>query len=376
MPLVLNEDQNMLKDSAKSFCADNTPITQLRRLRDEKNESGFDRDTWKQMVELGWTGITVPAEFGGLGFGYMGLGVVMEECGRTLTASPLYATAVLGTSALLHGGTQEQKTELLGQIVGGELLMALALEEKPHHSPYGAETRAEKSGDGYKVSGSKKFVLDGHVADKLVVVARTSGNAGDRDGLTLVLVDSGAAGVSATRTIMADSRNAANIEFDGAEGALLGEEGKGADVLDKVLDAGRILLAAEMLGGIQECFERTVEYLKVREQFGVPIGSFQALKHRAAQMFCEIELSKSVVLEALSALDEDSEQVAELASLTKARLNDTYNLVSSEGVQMHGGIGMTDEHEIGFFMKRSRVCEHTLGGSAFHRDRYGVLQGY
>ncbi|MEK9870645.1 MAG: acyl-CoA dehydrogenase, partial [Gammaproteobacteria bacterium] len=218
--------------------------------------------------------------------------------------------------------------------------------------------------------------LDGHVADKLVVVARTSGNAGDRDGLTLVLVDNGAAGVSATRTIMADSRNAANIEFDGAEGALLGEEGKGADVLDKVLDAGRILLAAEMLGGIQECFERTVEYLKVREQFGVPIGSFQALKHRAAQMFCEIELSKSVVLEALSALDEDSEQVAELASLTKARLNDTYNLVSSEGVQMHGGIGMTDEHEIGFFMKRSRVCEHTLGGSAFHRDRYGVLQGY
>jgi alkylation response protein AidB-like acyl-CoA dehydrogenase len=376
MPLVLNEDQNMLKDSAKSFCTDNTPITQLRRLRDEKDESGFDRDTWKQMVELGWTGITVPEEFGGLGFGYMGLGVVMEECGRTLTASPLYATAVLGTSTVLHGGTQEQKTELLGQIVGGELLMALALEEKPHHSPYGAETTAEKSGDGYKVSGSKKFVLDGHVADKIVVVARTSGSAGDRDGLTLVLVDSGAAGVNVTRTIMADSRNAANIEFDGAEGVLLGEEGKGADVLDKVLDAGRILLAAEMLGGVQECFERTIEYLKVREQFGVPIGSFQALKHRAAQMFCEIELSKSVVLEALSALDEDSDQVAELASLAKARLNDTYNLVSSEGVQMHGGIGMTDEHEIGFFMKRSRVCEHTLGGSAFHRDRYGVLQGY
>ena len=175
---------------------------------------------------------------------------------------------------------------------------------------------------------------------------------------------------------MADSRNAANVEFSGAEGVLLGEEGKGADVLDKVLDTGRILLAAEMLGSIQECFERTIEYLKTREQFGVPIGSFQALKHRAAQMFCEVELSKSVVLEALSALDEDSDQVAELASLAKTRLNDTYNLVSSEGVQMHGGIGMTDEYEIGFFMKRSRVCEHALGGSAFHRDRYGVLQGY
>lgn len=375
MPLVLNEDQNMLKDSAKSFCADNTPITQLRRLRDDQDASGFDRGTWQQMVELGWTGITVPEEFGGLGFGYMGLGVVMEECGRTLTASPLFATAVLGTTAIVEGGSQEQKSELLGQVVAGELLLALAVEETPHHSPYGSETKAEKSGDGFKVSGSKKFVLDGHVADKIIVVTRTSGNKGDRDGLTLVLVDREAAGVSVTRTIMADSRNAANIEFDGAEGVLLGEEGQGADVLDKVLDAGRILLSAEMLGGVQECFERTVEYLKTREQFGVPIGSFQALKHRAAQMFCEVELSKSVVLEALSALDESSEQTAELASLTKARLNDTYNLVSSEGVQMHGGIGMTDEYEIGFFMKRSRVCEHTLGGSAFHRDRYGLLQG-
>lgn len=226
------------------------------------------------------------------------------------------------------------------------------------------------------MSGSKKFVLDGHIANKIVVVARSSGKAGDVEGLTLVLVDRDSAGVNVTRTIMADSRNASNIEFDGAEGVLLGKEGKGAAVLEQVLDAGRILLSAEMLGGVQECFERTVEYLKVREQFGVPIGSFQALKHRASQMFCEVELSKSVVLEALSALDDNSDQIPELASLTKARLNDTFNLVSSEGVQMHGGIGMTDEYEIGFFMKRSRVCEHALGNSAFHRDRYGVTQGY
>lgn len=376
MPLVLNEEQNMLKDAAKDFCANSTPISQLRRLRDDKDESGFDRDTWQQMVELGWAGITIPEEFGGLGFGHMGMGVVMEECGRTLAASPLFATAVLGANVILHGGSEEQKSELLGQIAGGELLLTLALEEGPHHNPYGSAAKAERSGEGYSVTGSKKFVLDGHVADKVVVVARTSGNAGDRDGLTLVLVDRNADGVSVTRTVMADSRNAANIEFNGATGQLIGEEGKGADVLDRVLDAGRILLAAEMLGGIQECFERTIEYLKTREQFGVPIGSFQALKHRAAQMFCEVELSKSAVLEALSALDEDSDQVAELASLAKARLNDTYNLVSSEGIQMHGGIGMTDEYEIGFFMKRSRVCEHALGSSAFHRDRYGVIQGY
>ena len=375
MPLVLNEEQNMLKDAAKDFCTNSTPISQLRGLRDGASESGFDTDTWQQMVDLGWAGITIPEDFGGLGFGYLGMGVVMEECGRTLTASPLLSTAVLGAGAIIHGGSDELRGDLLPQVAGGELLLALAVEETPHHNPYGATTTAEKSGDGYKVTGSKKFVLDGHVANKIVVVARTSGNAGDRDGLTLVLVDSGA-GVNVTRTIMADSRNAANIEFSGAQGVLLGEEGKGADVLDKVLDAGRILLSAEMLGGVQECFERTIEYLKVREQFGVPIGSFQGLKHRAAQMFCEVELSKSVVLEALSCLDDDSEQVGELASLAKARLNDTYNLVSSEGVQMHGGIGMTDEYEIGFFMKRSRVCEHSLGNSAFHRDRYGVIQGY
>ncbi len=375
MPLVLNEEQSMLKDAAKDFCTNNTPITQMRRLRDDKDESGFDRDTWKQMVELGWAGITIPEDFGGLGFGYLGMGVVMEECGRTLTCSPLLATAV-GAAAIVAGGSDDQKSELLPQVAGGELLLSVALEETPHHNPYGATTTAEKSGDGYKVTGSKKFVLDGHVADKLIVVARTAGNAGDRDGLTLVLVDRESEGTSVTRTIMADSRNAANIEFTGAQGTLLGAEGKGADILDKALDAGRILLSAEMLGGLQECFERTIEYLKVREQFGVPIGSFQALKHRAAQMFCEVELSKSVVLEALSALDEESDEIGELASLSKARLNDTYNLVSNEGVQMHGGIGMTDEYEIGFFMKRSRVSEHTFGNSAFHRNRYGELQGY
>ena len=379
MPLVLNEEQNMLKDAAKDFCGKSTPITELRKLRDDKDETGFSRDIWQQMVELGWAGITIPEDFGGLGFGYMGIGVVMEECGRTLTASPLMATAVLGSSAILEGGTEAQKAELLPALAGGELLTALALEETPHHDPYNISTKAEKSGDGYKLNGTKKFVLDGHVANQLIVVARTSGTAGDRDGITLFLVAGDANGVKTTRTIMADSRNAANIELTDVEApatAMLGEEGKGADVLDRVLDVGRIVLSAEMLGGLEEAFERTNEYLKVREQFGVPIGSFQALKHRAAEMFCEIELSKSVVMEALSSLDDDTDETPKLASLTKARLTDTYNLVSSEAIQMHGGIGMTDEHEIGFFMKRARVCEHTFGNAAYHRNRYGELEGY
>jgi len=376
MPLVLNEEQNMLRDAAKDFCTNNTPITQLRSLRDEKSDEGYDGETWQQMVDLGWAGITIPEEFGGLGFGYLGMGVVMEECGRTLTASPLFSTSVLGASAILHSGTEEQKNQLLPMVAAGELFLSLALEESAHHNPYSIGTTAEKSGDGYQLSGKKTFVLDGHIANKIIVVARTTGAENDREGLSLILIDADAKGVQITRTIMADSRNAANIVFDNAEGVLLGEEGIGAGVLDKILDTGRILLSAEMLGGVQECFERTIEYLKVREQFGVPIGSFQGLKHRAAQMFCEVELSKSVVLEALSALDEDADEIAELASLVKTRLNDTYNLVSSEGVQMHGGIGMTDEYEIGFFLKRSRVCEHAMGNSAFHRNRYGLIQGY
>jgi acyl-CoA dehydrogenase len=381
MPMILNEEQNMLKDSAKDFCGNNTPIDQLRKLRDEDNPDGFDRATWKSMVELGWAGIPWPEEHGGLAFGYKGLGVVTEETGRTLAASPLFATVWLGGTAINLGGSDAQKGELLGQIAAGELLLALALEESHRHNPYGIATTAAAKDGGFEISGEKTFVLDGNVADKFVVVARTSGNAGDRDGLSLFLVDSSSDGVTVSRTKMADSRNAANVSFSsvkvGAD-ALVGTQDQGADVLDATLDIGRIGIAAEMLGSLQECFERTVQYLKEREQFGVPIGSFQALKHRAADMFCEVELSKSCVLEALSALDEgrSPEEVAKLASLTKTKVGETFHQVSREGVQMHGGIGMTDEFDIGFFLKRAAVTEQTLGDVNFHRNRYGELEGY
>ncbi len=381
MPMILNDEQNMLKDSAKSFCEENAPIGQLRKLRDGDSADGFDRDTWSQMAELGWAGIPFPEEHGGLAFGYKGLGVVSEETGRRLTASPLFATVWLGGTVLNLGGTAAQKAELLPKVAAGELLLALALEESHRHSPYGVATSAQQSGDGYVISGSKKFVLDGHIADKLIVVARTSGSAGDRDGISLFLVDREADGVTVTRTKMVDSRNAANVHFvDVAVGAdaLIGEAGNGADVLDPALDIARIGISAEMLGSTQECFERTVQYLKDREQFGVPIGSFQALKHRAANMFCEIELAKSCVLEALSALDEqrDSQEIAKLASLTKAKVGETFHTVSREGIQMHGGIGMTDEFDIGFFIKRAAVAEQTFGDVGFHRNRYGELEGY
>ena len=377
MPMILNEEQNMLKDSAKHFCTNSAPIAQLRQLRDGDNADGFDRDTWGAMAELGWAAIPWAEEHGGLSFGYKGLGVVTEETGRTLAASPLYASVWVGGTLINLGGNDEQKAELLPKVATGELLLALALEEGHRHNPYNIATTAS----GGTLTGKKTFVLDGHVADTLVVAARTSGDAGSRDGISLYLVPRDADGVTVTRTKMADSRNAANIEFNNVslgDGALLGAEGAGADILDPALDIARIGISAEMLGSLQECFERTVEYLKERKQFGVAIGSFQALKHRAANMFCEIELSKSCVLEALTALDEgrEADEVAKLASLTKAKVGETFNLVSREGIQMHGGIGMTDEFDIGFFIKRAAVTEQTFGDVNYHRNRYGELEGY
>lgn len=379
--MILNDEQNMLKDSARDFCTASAPIAQLRKLRDADDPDAFDRGTWKAMVELGWSGIPWPEEFGGLAFGYKGLGVVTEETGRTLTASPLLATIWTGGTLVNLGGSEDQKSELLPAIAAGEMLLALALEESHRHDPYGIETTAKKSGSDYVINGSKTFVLDGNSADKLVVVARTSGKPGERDGLTLLLVDRDAKGVSVQRTRMADSRNAANIEFkdvNATADAVLGKVDQGADVLDPALDIARIGLSAEMLGSVQECFERTVQYLKEREQFGVPIGSFQGLKHRAADMFCEVELSKSCVLEALTALDEqrDAAEIAKLASLAKAKVGETFNRVSREGIQMHGGIGMTDEFDIGFFLKRAAVAEQTFGDVNYHRNRYGELEGY
>ena len=381
MPMILNEEQNMLKDTARDFCANSMPISQLRRLRDENAADGFDRDTWQAMVDLGWAGIPFPEALGGLDFGYKGLGVVTEETGRTLGASPLFASVWVCGTALNLGGSDEQKAQLLPGICSGERLMALALEESHRHEPYGAATVAKPSGAGFVLNGRKVFVLDGHVADQLIVVARTSGEPGEREGLSLFVVDSDAPGVDLRRTRMVDSRNAANVELADVRvgrGAILGVAGKGAEVLDPTLDVARIGMAAEMLGGLEECFERTVAYLKEREQFGVAIGSFQALKHRAANLFCEVELSKSCVLEALTALDEvrDPGEIAKLASLAKTKVGETYNLVSREGIQMHGGIGMTDEFDIGFFIKRAAVSEQTFGDINFHRNRYGELEGY
>lgn len=379
MALVLNEEQRLLQDTARDFLGSRAPVESLRKLRDGSSETGYAPDLWQQMAELGWASIILPEQYGGLEFGFLGLGVVMEESGRTLTASPLLASAVVGASAVLLGGREQQKETLLPEIATGKLTLALALEESHHHRPTHIATTAEKQGDNFVINGNKTFVLDGHSADQLIVVARTSGDNRASNGLTLLLVDRQTPGIDCRRTIMVDSRNAANISFDNViipADNVLGEVNEGWSILEPVLDRGRVAIAAEMMGCALEAFERTMQYLKEREQFGVLIGSFQALQHRAAHMQSELELCRSVLLQALSTVDDVPEQLPLLASLAKARLNELVKLVTNEAVQMHGGIGVTDELEIGFFLKRARVAMQVYGDTGYHKDRYATLCGY
>ena len=376
---VLNEEQSMLRDAAKSWVQDKSPVTAFRKMRDSGAELGYDTAAWNEMAEMGWAGVVVPEDFGGSQFGYLSIGLILEELGRTLTASPLTASAVGAASALALGGSDAQKNEWLPKIAAGEVVGALAVDEGAHHAPEKVALKAEKSGSGYKLTGAKTYVIEGYGAGLLVVSARTSGAPGDKDGVSLFLVPGDAQGLVKTRLALADSRGAANIKFDGVEvgaEALLGEEGKGWDVLEKTLDRARAAISAEMLGAAVQAFETTLDYLKVRVQFGQVIGSFQALQHRAAKMFTDLELARSVVEAALQAIDADSPDVPELVSLAKAKMGDTFHLVSNEMVQMHGGIGMTDAHDAGFYLKRARAAEAAFGNQAFHRDRYARIQGY
>ena len=379
MALVLNEEQNMLKESAQGFLSEHAPVAQLRQLRDERSELGYDKATWQQMVELGWTGVLVPEAHGGLAFGHVGMGQVMEENGRTLTASPLLSTAVLAASAINTAGSEAQKKALLPAIVDGSLLLAVALDEGPKYRPALVSTTATASGSGYVLNGEKQFVCDGHIADKIIVSARTSGDAGDEQGISLFIIDSATPGVEIERVYLADSRNSSMLRLKNVElgaDALLGEKNKGASLITYLANVANVHLSAELLGMSQEVFERTVQYMKERSQYGALIGSYQGLQHRAAHMFSEIELAKSVVIKALQALDNNDPQLSLLASVCKAKVSEVVTLVTNEGVQLHGGIGMTDELDIGFFMKRARVAEQQFGDRRYHVQRFASLQNY
>lgn len=379
MPLALNEEQRMLRDTAREFLQNNAPINLMRELRDSGDSKGYSDAVWQQMIELGFPAVAIPESYGGLGFGYLGAGAILEEAGKTLAHSPFYSTVALGAAAITLGGTEEQKHALLAAIAAGELTLAMAHEESNHHQPNTVSLSASASGDDYVLNGKKLFVAEGAIADKLLVSARTQGQNNDKDGITLFLVDRNSEGVSCQTSTMIDSRNYADIEFNNVKASaanIIGTVNQAFSILDKTFDYGRICLAAEMLGGAQTMFDKTVEYLKDREQFGQKIGSFQALQHRAAKMFAELELTRSAVVGALSAIDDDSDNLPMMASLAKTRANDTYRLITDEAVQMHGGIGLTDEMDIGFYLKRCRISIHSLGDSGFHTDRYATLQGF
>jgi acyl-CoA dehydrogenase len=378
MPLILTDDQLMIRDSAEGFFKDEAPVAQHRALRDAADPIGFSRDVWAKMAEMGFAGVLVPEAHGGADMGHVAAGIIMEAMGKNLSAAPMLSTAVLGATALKQG-TPEQQAKYLPLIAQGAHLFALAADEAARHKPAHIACQATPSGNGFKLNGVKGFVLDGGAADTLIVAARTSGETNDTAGITLFLVNPKADGVKIDRRSMVDSRGAArvtlnDVQVDGAD--VLGTVGDGHAILEKVLDAGRACLAAEMLGVSGTAFTMTVDYLKQREQFGQKIGSFQALQHRAAHLFCEVELARSATLKALQALDEGSDRAPMYVSLAKAKAGEVAILATNEGVQMHGGIGMTDEYDIGFFMKRARAAQETFGDAAFHSDRIARTLGY
>ncbi len=375
MPLYLNEDQTMLRDTARDFVADAAPVSHMRKLRDDKDPTGFSRDLWKQFADMGFTGILIDEAQGGLGLGHVEAGVVLEEIGRNLSPSPFLTTAVAAVEALK--GTPHADRWFPG-IIAGETVAALAIDE-------GAKFRAsvgmtaERSGNGFKLSGAKQFVAHGHVADLLIVAARTAGSADDEEGVTLFAVPKDATGMTATAERLTDASLAARIQFDGVEvdaDAVIGEVDAGRTPLDRLLRAGRAGAAAEMLGVGAGAMDMTVGYIKERKQFGTLIGSFQALQHRAAHLYSEMEVARAAVLKAQQLLDAGDEKADAAVSVAKAMTGLATMLSVQEGIQMHGGIGMTDEYDIGFYMKRQRVLAELFGDANYHADRLARAAGY
>jgi alkylation response protein AidB-like acyl-CoA dehydrogenase len=379
MALVLNEEQVMLKESAAGFLAEKASVAQLRTLRDSHSERGFSDDVWNEMTEMGWTGIAIPEAYGGLGYGYTGLGLVLEQAGRNLSASPLQSTVLVAASVIGELGSAQQKENLLAAIAAGDKLVSLALQEGAHHAPLQITLSAVAEGDDYVLNGTKVLVLDASAADTFIVIARAGGEPGDEAGLSAFLVDAGTPGLKVERRSLVDSRSAGALVLENVRvpaGHLLGEPGAAWNGLNRALDIANIGLAAELLGLSTEAFERTNAYLKERKQFGQVIGSFQGLQHRAAEMFAELELARSIVLQALHAIDAGEQDLSLYASAAKAKLCEVAQRVTNEAIQMHGGIGMTDEHEIGFFIKRARVVQHLFGDYNYHLDRFARLGGY
>jgi alkylation response protein AidB-like acyl-CoA dehydrogenase len=376
---ALTEEQSMIRDQAKAWVREQSPVRKFREMRDSKVEQAFLSDTWNAMIELGWPGIIIPEQYGGSNLGYLTFGVVLEEVGRNLVASPLFASALAGASAILLGGNEAQRAAILPGIAQGSQIVTLAVDETARHAPAQVTLRAEKRGNGYVLHGAKTLVQEGMSATAFVVSARTSGAPDATRGITLFVVPGNAGGISRARLNTVDSRGYANVAFDGVAvgaDAVLGGVDQGYALLESILDRARAGIAAEMLGTAAQAFDMTLEYLKTRVQFGRVIGSFQALGHRAADLFSEMELARSCMEAALQAIDANADNVAELCALSKTKTGDFLHHMSNQLIQIHGGIGMTDEFDAGFYLKRARVLEAAFGNQAYHRDRYAKLLGF
>ncbi|RDE06771.1 acyl-CoA dehydrogenase family protein [Sphingomonas aracearum] len=355
---VLSEEQTMLRDMAREWTQNESPVTAWRKVRDANEATGFDAGTYGTMAEMGWAGIVIPEAHGGSDFGWLSLGLVLEELGKTVTASPLAATAA-AASAVVLGGSEEQKQLWLPRIASGELVAALAVDEGPRHDP--ATIKATVA-DG-RLSGTKAFVAEGDAAGLFVVAA----------GDGLYLVDGGAEGITRSRRHLTDFRSHAEIRFDGVAAEKL--EGGKDSLLDDVLDRARVLAAAEMLGLAGQAFDTTLAYLKQRVQFGQVLATFQALQHRMAALYGDIEQMRSAVEAGLAAIDSGGD-TRQAALLAKAKANEVGHVMSREMIQLHGGIGMTDEYDAGFYLKRMRVLEAMWGNTSYLRDRFASLSGF
>lgn len=354
---VLTDEQTMLRDMARDWAGNESPVSAWRKVRDGDGAAGYDAGAFATMAQMGWTGIVIPEAQGGSDFGWLSLGLVIEELGKTLTASPLAASAV-AASAILLGGSEAQKARWLPRIASGELVATLAVGEGPRFDPANIAATVE----GGRLSGTKAFVAEGDSAG-LFAVAATDG---------LYLVEAGA-GVTVSRRHLADFRSHAQVTFDGAVAEKLAEGGAG--LLDAVVDRAAVLASAEMLGMAGAAFDTTLAYLKQRVQFGQVLATFQALQHRMANLYSEIELMRSAVEAGLAAIDRGGD-TRQAASLAKGKANEVGHLMSRELIQLHGGIGMTDEYDAGFTLKRMRVLEQMWGNAAYHRDRFARLSGF
>jgi len=379
MPLFHDEDQAMLAETASGFMADEGNIAkQMRHYRDRNCPDGFGHALWEQMAELGFTGILVSEEDGGLGMGNVEAGIVLEEIGRNLTPSPFLTSSVLAATALGKGSADMRERYLPG-LVSGKAVYAVAVDETAKHNPQRIAMRAEKSGNGFKLSGKKSFVIQAVAADMIVVAARTSGDENDDEGVTMFAVPKDAAGLSQDPVRLVDSSMASHLTLDGVEldgDAVIGEVDGGREVLDAMLRAGRVGTAAEGVGVARGAMDMTVDYLKQRKQFGKHIGEFQALQHRAAHLYSEVEIARAATIKAAQLLDAGAPSADLMVSVAKAKVAKAAGLAVKEGVQMHGGIGMTDEYDIGLYMKRDRALQEFLGDAYFHANRVAEMSGY